>query len=199
LKTAERLTQHTRTLPPLKVGDHVRLQNQVGLHPRQWDLTGVVVEVLQFNQYRIRIDGSGRVTLRNRQFLRHFQPVREQHPLPALNETFRYPRTPLQLPEPATTPSLDTTPPDNNHEETANHRSPVNAPDAAAYPQDSVITGLPHDPPAEDAAPPTPRRSGRTRHPPAWLADYATSLSLAQETGREIEERGKMRYDIHYD
>ena len=41
-------------------------------HPSQdkWDRTGVVVEVLPYDQYRVKVDGSGRVSLRNRQFLR---------------------------------------------------------------------------------------------------------------------------------
>lgn len=68
----ERLNEHTRILPPLRVGDHVRIQNQVGNDPRKWDKTGVVVEVKQHDQYVIRTDGSGRATLRNRRFLRKF-------------------------------------------------------------------------------------------------------------------------------
>ena len=68
----ERLTEHTRILPPLRVGDHVRIQNQVGKDKLKWDRTGIVVEVRQYDQYVIRIDGSGRVTLRNRRFLRKF-------------------------------------------------------------------------------------------------------------------------------
>lgn len=45
---AERLLEHTRHLPPLKVGDHVRIQNQVGHYNRKWDKTRVIVEVRQF-------------------------------------------------------------------------------------------------------------------------------------------------------
>ena len=70
----EKWSQNTRQLPPLQVGDHVYLQNLIGNHPRRWERTGVVIEVRQFHQYAIRIDGSGRVTLRNRQHLRKFTP-----------------------------------------------------------------------------------------------------------------------------
>ncbi|XP_068243596.1 uncharacterized protein [Palaemon carinicauda] len=38
-------SQHTRRLPPIRVGDHVRIQNQTGPHPTTWDRTGTVVEV----------------------------------------------------------------------------------------------------------------------------------------------------------
>lgn len=83
MKDAERWSEHTRRLPPLQVGDRVRLQNQIGPEPRKWDKTGLVVEVRQHDQYVIRMDGSGRVTLRNRRFLRRYVPV--QTPLPRLS------------------------------------------------------------------------------------------------------------------
>ena len=70
----ERWKEHTHRLPPLQVGDHVYLQNLVGNHPRRWERTGTVVEVRQYHQYVIRIDGSGRVSIRNRQHLRRFTP-----------------------------------------------------------------------------------------------------------------------------
>ncbi len=75
MKDCERLSEHTKSLPPLVIGDYVRLQNQHGNHPKKWDKTGVVVEVKQFDQYVIRVDGSGRATLRNRQFLRKYTPA----------------------------------------------------------------------------------------------------------------------------
>ena len=81
MRAAERWTEHTRRLPPLIVGDHVRIQNQTGTHPTKWDKTGLVIEVRQFDQYVIRVDGSGRTTLRNRKFLRKYQPVQRKQPL----------------------------------------------------------------------------------------------------------------------
>ena len=58
----------------LHVGDQVYIQNLVGNHPRRWECTGTAVEVKQFHQYVVNIDGSGRLTLRNRQHLRRFTP-----------------------------------------------------------------------------------------------------------------------------
>nr|XP_039248067.1 uncharacterized protein LOC120325944 [Styela clava] len=52
-----------------------------GPHPLKWDKTGVVIEVRQFDQYVVRVDGSGRVSLRNRKFLRKYQPVIDREPL----------------------------------------------------------------------------------------------------------------------
>ena len=70
IKIAERLTEHIQRLPPLSVGDFVRIQNQTGPHPLKWDKTGCVVEVRQFDQYVVRVDGSGRITVRNRKSTR---------------------------------------------------------------------------------------------------------------------------------
>jgi len=75
MKAAERWSEHTKQLKPLVVGDTVRIQNQTGQFPTKWDKTGCVIEVRQFNQYVVKVDGSGRVTLRNRKFLRKYTPV----------------------------------------------------------------------------------------------------------------------------
>ncbi|CAC5407542.1 unnamed protein product [Mytilus coruscus] len=68
--------EHTKRLPPLATGDCVRIQNQIGHYPFKWDKTIVIIEVRQFDQYAVKVDGSGRVTLRNRKFLRKYVPVK---------------------------------------------------------------------------------------------------------------------------
>ena len=70
----EKWSEHTRELKPLDVGDHVYVQNLVGNNPLKWERTGVVVDVLPFKQYKIKLDGTGRITLRNRKHLRQFVP-----------------------------------------------------------------------------------------------------------------------------
>lgn len=72
MKSAELLAEHTKHLPPQVVGDLVRIQNQTGLQPLKCDKNGQVIEVWQFNQ---RVDGSGRVTLRNRKFFQTYVPI----------------------------------------------------------------------------------------------------------------------------
>ena len=71
----EQLTQGTRPLPPLATGDHVAIQGQTGKTPRAWSKTGKVVEVLPYDSYHIKVDGSNHVTKRNRRFLRQIIPV----------------------------------------------------------------------------------------------------------------------------
>ena len=75
VRNAESLTEHTVRLQPLDVGDRVFIQNQTGNHPLRWDRTGLAIEVKQFDQYAVKVDGSGRVTLRNRKFLRKFDKI----------------------------------------------------------------------------------------------------------------------------
>ena len=40
MRDLERWTEHTKQLPPLRVGDHVRLQHPTGPYPTKWDKTG---------------------------------------------------------------------------------------------------------------------------------------------------------------
>ena len=74
MRQEHRLAEHTKELTTLKVSDVVMMQNQSGLHPLKWDKSGTVVEVLPFNQCKVKMDGSGRVSLRNRKFLKPISP-----------------------------------------------------------------------------------------------------------------------------
>ena len=99
MKVSERLNEHTKHLTPLKVGDSVRIQNQTGPHPTKWHKTGRVIEVRQFDQYVIRVDGSGRVTLRNRKFLRKFTSAVPRHPITVdLPPSSSFPPSTVSLP-----------------------------------------------------------------------------------------------------
>ena len=80
-KIAEQYNAHTRALTELDINDHVAVQNQHGSYPRRWDKTGKVVEKLEHRQYNIRMDGSGRITLRNRKFLKKIEPICSDPPL----------------------------------------------------------------------------------------------------------------------
>ncbi len=63
---AEKYNQHARLLPELSVGTSVLIQGE----NKKWVKQGVIVEKLENRQYRIKVCGSGRVTLRNRRFIR---------------------------------------------------------------------------------------------------------------------------------
>ena len=61
-------SEHTKALPPLKVGDTVMVQSL------RWDKRGTIVKCEGFDQYQVMIDGSRRLTRRNRKYLRMFTP-----------------------------------------------------------------------------------------------------------------------------
>ena len=95
----EAWSEHTTKLPPLKVGMKVFVQNQVGNKPRRWDKTGVVMECKEFDQYVIKIDGTGRLTNRNRKFLRKLTPItRKQLPLEQKSLKPISPPEPIHIP-----------------------------------------------------------------------------------------------------
>ena len=73
-KSIENLSQHSKNLPPLSVGDTVFIQNQTGNHPNKWDRTGTIMNCRPHHQYIVKVDATGRITLRNRQFLRKYTP-----------------------------------------------------------------------------------------------------------------------------
>jgi hypothetical protein len=159
MRSAERLTAHTRHLPPLAIGDHVRLQNQTGPYPNKWDKTGLVVEVRQFDQYVVRVDGSGRVTLRNRKFLRKYTPVIPRDPL-------------LMLPGPVSVPSStqphDTaTPAPHKQNQQPSHPDVPHVPTALDTPPPADLPAL-ADPPTPQTPPCAPVPSSvPQRTPPA--------------------------------
>ena len=138
MKAAERWSEHTKQLPPLIVGNTVRIQNQTGQFPKKWDKTGRVVEVRQFNQYVVRVDGSGRVTLRNRKFLRKYTPV---HPTPTpINDVLNL------IPQARTTPSPPVTTSNGTKKQSVQDTDYMSIPPASYIP--STAPTLPSAPAA---------------------------------------------------
>ena len=76
----EAWSEHTKKLARLQEGDKVFIQNQVGPNPRKWERTGTVVECKDHDQYAVKVDGTGRVTLRNRKFLRQLKLIPKPPP-----------------------------------------------------------------------------------------------------------------------
>ena len=87
LRGSEKWSEHTRDLPAISPGSRVLIQNQYGAGKlaKKWDKSGLVLEDLGFNKYRVKVDGSGRITDRNRQFLRKFTPMTPSLPGPSPN------------------------------------------------------------------------------------------------------------------
>ena len=153
----DRWTEHSRPLPPLRVGDRVRVQNQTGNYPNKWDKTGVIVEVKQYHQYNVKMTDTGRVTLRNRKYLRRYErPDTTGHPTEVIPRQPPIPTQPspppiLQAgegrqPIPIITPPIH---PDTTAEQPAEN-SKEQTPDTTTLPPKTPIT-------------PPPRRSARLK------------------------------------
>ena len=102
-RSSESLTEHSRPLPPLSVGDRCYIQNQTGHHPKRWDRSGTVVEILGNDSYHIKVDGSGRLTRHNQRFLRKFTE-------PSLNISMADPTPSIPVEYNLSTPSIPTAP-----------------------------------------------------------------------------------------
>ena len=77
--TIDRYNQHTKPLKELTVGTNVLIQDK----NKKWKRQGVIVECLPYRQYRVKVKGSGRLTLQNRRFLRackYAEPERPSEP-----------------------------------------------------------------------------------------------------------------------
>ena len=71
----KRWSHKTRDLDDLPVGTPVSIQNQTGNHPNKWDKTGIILENQPHSKVVIRVDGSRRITTRNRRFVRQLNPA----------------------------------------------------------------------------------------------------------------------------
>merc|ERR1712082_344918 len=60
----------SKALPKLEVGDKVRVQNQTTIRTTKWYRTGTITAILSSRKYEIMMDGSRRITVRNRRYLR---------------------------------------------------------------------------------------------------------------------------------
>ena len=190
-RTTESLTSHSRTLRPLAIGERVFIQNQRGTHPTKWDRSGTVVESPGYHQYQVKVDGSGRLTLRNRRFLRTYTPATPSIPqqCPALSlptGTVENPSQPSppspptrrqEAPQPSmtaprVTPTDFPSPTDVHSPSITQGATPIDDPPSHAPPNTSSPSGTSTDtsPPAASPQPPPmldqSPRPFRVRRPP---------------------------------
>ena len=92
--------EHTRVLQELEVGTRVQIQNQTGPREKKWDRSGIIVEYRGNRQYLVRLDGSGRLSLRNRRFLKPICTTRFRKPSDGSEQLVRsYPRRVRRIPD----------------------------------------------------------------------------------------------------
>ena len=104
LRRQEKTKNTDREYDQLNIGDPVSIQDQKGNRPKRWSSTGVVAEVLPNRQYHIIVDGSRRMTTRNRKFLRKIQNQCKDYQFPAM------PNTPIETATIQTRPEQTTEP-----------------------------------------------------------------------------------------
>ena len=69
-----------KMLKRLAIGDTVAIQNQAGNNPKKWCNTGIITQILPNRKYTVMVNGSNRVTNRNRKFLRKILPANPTEP-----------------------------------------------------------------------------------------------------------------------
>ena len=89
LQNTVNLSEHSKMLPNLEVGADVYVQNQdtSSKQYKKWDRMGTVVEVGDHDQYLVRMEGTGRPSVRNRRFLRKVK-VKPKLPTPIVPRPF---------------------------------------------------------------------------------------------------------------
>ena len=65
-KTIEWYNSRARELPPLQIGQRVRLQDPVA---KDWQNTGIIISVGRRRDYRVKLP-NGKIYWRNRRFIR---------------------------------------------------------------------------------------------------------------------------------
>ncbi len=124
MRAAEYWSKNTRCLPPLCVC----IQNQTSRQPLKWDKTGIIIELHQHNQYAVKVDCSGRVTLRNRKFLRRYTPYAALRSPVLISDDLKAPSTQMQIPHDTLPVPLwhsDDEPLDNTAPAPAHDQAPV--------------------------------------------------------------------------
>lgn len=176
-RSKESLDAHSRPARPLHIGERCFVQNGAGHHPKRWDRTGTITGVLDHDKYCIKIDGSGRVTMRNRKDLRAFVPLSNTITMPAPTPTQPTPVTSTsKLPltghtQSSSVPSSNRTPvrppPPSLHDARPTSDTPASVP-----PEDSHFSLDDHDkPPTQPFTPPASRPRRVTRKPSWQVSD----------------------------
>ena len=129
-KIINEYNNHSHALKPLPIRSQVLIQSLTMKNKLRWTQTGTIVEILPFRQYKIRLDGSGRIVLRNR---RHLKPCH------IINPSI-IPSADTLNPQPNITPPEQPATADVNHNPEPIHAEPIPNP---VNPNPPVITKTP--------------------------------------------------------
>ncbi|GFS27730.1 hypothetical protein ElyMa_005298500 [Elysia marginata] len=174
----ERWSGRTKRLPPLKVGDHVRIQNQIGPNPLKWDKTGKPIHRAHYT-YTIPPKPQPPTTgLTPKLSTDHGTPSTITPPTSpvATRSTTTTPRAPSSgtVRRGTPTPTPQTSDGHSTHAQRATRRL-LDVPTAPQIGEQNLAdpSTLPGTHPEYTAN--EPRRSGCPTQAPKWLRDYVTS------------------------
>ena len=186
-KTAKQMSEsydrNSRVLPELSVGDCVRVQNQTTSRTTKWDKSGRVTKVLGNRQYEILMDGSRRVTMRNRRHLRRIpgkqveQEEEGEEEDDDIQEDLRAPISPAaSSPSSSSSSSSGSSPSSSSTGPTSPAKPAVSADQEPVPAQHNPVQPEQSDPDEEVDG---PRRSGRSSNPPSRLEVTGNGKSYA--------------------
>ena len=192
-RSMESLNEHSRDLPELKVGDLVFIQNQRGSHPTKWDASGVVKELGGHDKYTVNVDGSGRLTTRNRRFLRKYTPPTTNIPRQALPSPTFGNGVPTAVPPPPSQLQEDL---QEEHTNSVNH--PAALPTVLSAPTEPANLAEPQTPAGpitlEHVVEPVPSTSTST--PVSTLTQVSPPTPVRQEPRASSRTRLPRRHYI---
>ena len=168
IKTEEKLSKGSKKLSPLAEGDQVYVQDQSGSTPRRWSKSGRVLELAGPDSYLVKIDGSNRITQRNRQFLRKIQPYQADTDLPSTAQLGYPPLPTTHPPTPATDHAVDHIDPidaDNSQQDLFQNHEVVDDRPHEVFPTQEHQP-LIHAPPPTTTAPPATNQAPAASLPP---------------------------------
>ena len=205
------MSRGTKLLPPLQVGAPVAIQDQSGNTPRRWSKTGKVLESLGHDSYLVKVDGAGRTTKRNRQFLKLITPYATdvENPVTPWAPVNTAPTVdqvdPVDIPVPglelpdmpdsgfspvATAPLPPTAPVVPVPQTTANH-APVHDPGHDQATHTPAQAPARHTPYAVPVQPhhqlPLPPHAVQLTPPPPGVNHYETLRKIEAEARRQVE------------
>ena len=161
-------------MPDLVDGDLCRIQNQSGRFPKRWDKVGKIVEACGNHQYVVMVAGSGRLTLRNRKYLKKVS-------CSALPQVYDVPLSSKPAEEEDSFPTVNVKAPGFQDElcnPQVGHTPQADSPSNAMSEEIPFCDNTNEQAPAQDCynktVPETEHssRSKRTRTTPKWHKDY---------------------------
>ena len=167
------------------------VQNQTGRFPNKWDKTGTVVENMEYDKVLVKLDGSGRLTTRNRRFVKKIisppdlpnvdmPVVRANSDIGGSKGEDLLPGNVVDTVDPIGREELHSSV--DGRDDISEEVNPITSVDVPGQTVQPVVSS--------PAVQPTPRRSGRIRKPNVRYSAEEYDLSKVSGTKKVITNQG---------